>query len=76
MARSADYRQRFVRSVMRKPLYLNKNFDSNPWQLIGRIADDTVRGAMAAVEAEIDMGEAGLVRSFIRGETTAMGAHV
>lgn len=66
---SADYRQRFLRSVVRKPLYLNKNFESEPWNLIGRIADETVRSAMMAVEADIDLGESGIVRSFIQGET-------
>lgn len=72
---ACDFRQRFLRSVVRKPLYLNRNFNSDPWRLIGRIADETVLAAVQAVQAEIgDLGEAEMVRAFIRNETTTAAA--
>lgn len=52
LARTADYRQRFLRSVVRKPLYTNNHFDTDPWQLIGRVADETVRAAMLDTAAD------------------------
>lgn len=56
LERSDDYRQR--------P-------DTDPWQLIGRVADETVLAAMLAVYEDIgDLGEAEMVRQFIRNETT------
>lgn len=56
LERSDDYRQRS---------------DTDPWQLIGRVADETVLAAMLAVYEDIgDLGEAEMVRQFIRNETT------
>lgn len=68
VGQSVDYQQRFAASQRRKPLYRNRNFDTEPWQLIARIADETVRGALLAVAKSVDLGEAAMVRSFIRME--------
>lgn len=68
---AVDYRQRFLRSVARKPLYMNKHFASNPCELIGRIADQLVRQTMRTVEAQIELNEVDIVRSFLRSEAMA-----
>lgn len=36
LAQSEDYRKRYQKSVLKNPLYSNKNFRLNPWELISR----------------------------------------